>query len=225
MTGTAAIDVELPGMPPYQRLLRHGILRHFDVGSILSPGTNKSLSLVVHGLMKLFLLWPDGSERIVDILSDGDVFGETSFRGRRYCYEAAVLVPSDILVLEADGLRALILEEPEFLGYLIGSFSRRIRLLVEQVDGLAHHNPVQMICCILYHYNKLAARSVGAGQEVRIQLTHEDLARIAGISRVPVSNAVARLRREGVVRTRYKSLTVVDDKKLKAQALSHNRRG
>ncbi len=105
-----------------------------------------SLLLVLAGKLKMTCQLPDGNERVIDILSPGQTYGEALVSpGGTHPVFVTALARTQILHIELRAIRQLAAREPRFRLRLMTSLSERILLLKQDIVATSCLAPVQRI--------------------------------------------------------------------------------
>lgn len=197
---------ELPSVPLqhplWERLLPYGHMRRLAPGVVLyRQGERASSCFYIHrGRVKAVVLRPDGAEKILEVMGPGALLGEAAaFDGLPHYSSCITLDPSDIYAFSVPQLLAAVQADPEVALFLLQVMSRKQRVLAGQVEDMAFLDTTGRVVHLLL---RLAADyGVGPPAERRLglRLTHEQIASMAGCSRIAVTRALGRLRSEGAV--------------------------
>lgn len=153
------------------------------------------------GKVKIFISSENGAEKTLTVLESGSLFGEASFfDGLPRVSSSKTLVPSQIITVTRGSLMDCIRRDPQLAIDLLAYLSQTIRMLSAQVDTLAFQQADQRLARLLL---KLEAP---AGI---VRATHEDLAALAGVSRVTVSRILSSFFNNGWIDTRYREIRIV----------------
>jgi CRP-like cAMP-binding protein len=153
------------------------------------------------GRVKIFLSSEDGGEKTLTIIRDGSIFGEAAFfDGQPRVSSARTLEDSEIAAVDGPGLMECFRREPRLAMSLLSYLSQTIRMLSAQVDTLSFREADERLASLLLKLSE--------GGTVRA--THEDLAGLAGVSRVTASRILSDFARKGWIDTRYREIAVLD---------------
>ena len=159
-----------------------------------------------HGKVKIFLSSENGMEKTLTVLEPGSIFGEAAFfDGMPRVSSAKTLVKSEIITVTRQSLMDCIRREPQLAMYLLTYLSQTIRMLSAQVDTMTFLQADRRIAQLLL---KLAAGNIVAA-------THEDLAALAGVSRVTVSRILRRFAQQGWTATGYREIVILNEEALR----------
>ena len=173
----------------------------------------KGFHIVAYGQVKLALVTPDGSEKVIEILGPGMSFGEAvMFMEKPYVVAATAL--SDTLLLHV-GKEALFHEldgDPGLARRMLASLSMRLHMLVKDMEALTLHSATQRVIGYLARLEEdgaTAGRITLPAQKSlvasRLNLTPEYFSRILH----DLANA-------GLIRIDGRDITVLDADALRA---------
>ena len=186
-----------------------GEIRHIaEEGRLLRVGENETVFaqgdpadrffLVVEGIVRLYLLSPEGNEKIVEIVESGQTFAEATafFNQPHYPVWAATLTPC---VLAAVGSRTYvdaITRSPRASRELMGALSRRLHFLIAQINELALKNATARVA------GYLLSRLAPDTPEIDLHLSKRTLACYLSLQPETFSRILKYLNDEGVIRLR-----------------------
>lgn len=175
------------------------ILTQNDRGSIMY--------LLVSGRVKVSLASPEGKELALSYLEAPAHFGEMAAADSEP-RSADVIAMTDVEVvgIEAKDLAAAIKAQPQLGIMLIGSLSRRVRDLISRLEDMAFHDATHRVMRVLL--NVATASYEARGVPVIENLTHYEIATLAGTSRETASRVISNLGRDGVVATRGRKIVI-----------------
>ncbi len=102
--------------------------------------------LVVYGQVKLAISSSQGSEKVVDILSQGQTFGEAvMFMERPYMVYAQTLKDSQLLLIAKSAILDELEKDPKLGRKMIASLSMRLHHLITDVEAYSLHSGRQRI--------------------------------------------------------------------------------
>lgn len=156
--------------------------------------------LLRRGRVKVSIYTEEGSEKILAILDDNSLIGESSaLLGQPHNGTAVVLAESEIYSFPADEVLRLMQTSPELSVKLIKSLVTKIRLLTLQVENLSFLDAPTRITRMLAKVASLYGKAAGPDGEVKVRITHQELAHISGSSRVTVTKVLNDLRKQGIL--------------------------
>nr|WP_232530630.1 Crp/Fnr family transcriptional regulator [Microlunatus antarcticus] len=205
-------------VPGRDAVLAAAVRRSWDPGELLvRDGEDATALLVVtHGHAVVRLLLPSGSQVTLAVLGRGDIIGEVGLlnRERERTADVVALDPVEALVLRRAEFDRIRRSTPEVDDFVMQLMARRIDRLSHRVAE-AHHLPVHRRVARRLHEVGLL---YGTGEEsVRVPLTQEDLAGLAGTTRPTVNAALRRLELADVVRLGRGGVQILDMGALRRQ--------
>ncbi|QEY35460.1 Crp/Fnr family transcriptional regulator [Caproiciproducens galactitolivorans] len=154
------------------------------------------------GKVKIFLSSEDGAEKTLTVLEPGNIFGEAAFfDGMPRVSSAKALVKSEIITVTRKSLMECIRREPQLAMNLLTYLSQTIRMLSAQVNSMT----------FLQADQRLARLLLSLARNGTVRATQDDLAGLAGISRVTVNRTLAGFSKRGWIRARYGAVEIRDE--------------
>ena len=155
------------------------------------------------GKVKIYIASPNGFNKALTTLSSGSLFGKASFFCRTPRTSSAVtLQPSEIIAVDRRMMEELFQLRPDFAIELLEYLSKTIQMLSARIDWLAFEQADKRIARFLCENYNPRVRT--------IDYTHEDIGERVGLTRVTVSKALSRFRKNGWLDTKYKEINIVD---------------
>jgi len=124
-----------------QRVARHAKINQLADGDALFSSGDKvgHFYLVVKGRIKLFLLSPDGQEKILEIFGPGQTFAEAlMFLDKPYYpVNATALGEARVIAVDAPDFADMLRDSVDTCFLIMGYMSQRLRTLVQEIDNLS----------------------------------------------------------------------------------------
>lgn len=185
-----------------------------EPGAVLQDPTSPPvLQIVKRGEVRLFRVAEAGREVTIAVLGRDDVFGTMPLLGAAAVRPTFAQARRRALVcrIDEDALRDLLADYPQLGVELLRTLGRRLADAEDLAEDLAlrsaHERVVRTVA-------RLAARQRGS----KLRVSHEEIAKAAGVVRETATKTLKDLERGGVIRTGYRSVTVVDALRLEAAA-------
>ena len=176
---------------------------------------SRNLYLLVNGQVKLTMLSPDGKEKVLTILQEGDLFGEISlFDHNPHPVTAEVQKKARLLTLPFNQLEKMIIEKPQLALKIIEALSKKTRLLTSQVRDLVFHDAAERMASLLLRFGKDFGREEDGRTKIDLILTHQEIANLLGVSRVTVTKTINKLIDENLITIEDKNIIILDKKGL-----------
>lgn len=179
---------------------------------ILSPSQQmRSLFFLKKGQVRLFKLSSTGKEFTVDLLSEGNVFGETSsFTLTESNIYAETMVDSFICTITKERFEEFLRQNPDISLKLITILTSKLKEVYQITESIAYKDVKHRILLLFMQLsNRFGLRS-GDWQTVGVKITQHDIASMIGSSRETVSLLLGVLEKEQVItRKPFKINTVL----------------
>lgn len=176
---------------------------------------DKKLYILVAGRVKLSMLSPDGKEKVVDILQEGDIFGEMSlFDQDPHPLNAEVLEDARLVILSFEDLESIIMQNPGVAIKIIDALARKTRLLTSQIRELVFQDAEGRLASLLKRFVEDFGLEVKSGKMIDLILTHQEIANLLGSSRVTVTKLLNKFIDEKIIKIYKRKIVVLDEKKL-----------
>lgn len=207
--------------PQARRLERQALVRIFKRRALIySPGEAGDTVLVLaSGRIKIKHVTPDGKETILAFIEEGEVFGEMALvdGGRRSDFAEAV-EESRVLAVPCEDMLWLMDQRPELaraVTQVVGQRRRRIENRLRNVLFMSSRG--RLIRLLLELMDSHGAK-LGQGWEIRLPLSHQDLAGLVGLTRETVTVTLGQLQQEKLIRIHHRRITILDGPRLATEA-------
>jgi CRP/FNR family cyclic AMP-dependent transcriptional regulator len=173
---------------------------------IISEGDDSdSMYVVLSGQVKVYLSDDEGKEIILNILKDGDYFGELALLDEAP-RSASVMTLDDckLAVLAKTAFDECLKANPAIALQVIKGLSARLRYLTENVKSLALMDVYGRVARTLLEM----AEHEGDVQVIKQKLTQRDIASMVGASREMVSRILKDLSLGGYITIENKKITI-----------------
>jgi len=177
-------------------------LRELESGEILffAGDPAAGLFVIVTGQIRAYRMNHQGREQTIHVERDGATLAEVPmFDDGAYPATAVAELPTKVLFLEKDDVRAFMLHHPQTCLVALKLMARRMRGHAELVDALALQQVGQRVARFLLDRCREQATRTDAGLLLALPLSNEELAGRIGSVREVVSRTVSRLESEGLI--------------------------
>ena len=155
------------------------------------------------GRIKIFLSSENGMEKTIAIVDQG-ILGEGAFFDHMPRVSSAkALVKTELIAVSRAGLIKSFSQDPDLAVRLLELMAHRVRLLSEQVDNMTFLQADARVAQAL-----LRLASPGEDGCLQVNMTHEEIANLAGTTRVTVSKLLTRFAKSGWIDTRYRTVVI-----------------
>lgn len=131
-----------------QRMTAGCMLRRFERGKLVFRQGEpcEEFHVVVLGQIKLFVVSPAGSEKVIDLCAPGRTFAEAvMFLGMPYVVSSQALTDTIVLTISKRVVLDEIAANPSFSLRMLAGLSRRLHGLIKDVQAYTLHNGAQRV--------------------------------------------------------------------------------
>jgi len=125
--------------PDLENIAAVTVIKSLEKGDYLFREGDPAVGFYVvqRGAVNVHRVNAAGKEQIIHIFRDGDSFAEVALASERgYPADACALEPTQVLLIQKDGILALLRRQPELALRMLGSMSSHLRVLVGQLEDL-----------------------------------------------------------------------------------------
>jgi CRP/FNR family transcriptional regulator, cyclic AMP receptor protein len=210
--GNHPILGELP-RASIQRLLSRATTRKLRRGAtIFAKGdAGTQLIAVLSGRVKIVVSSPEGREAVLNVVHEGEVFGEIAlFDGCSRTASAIAVTDCELLSIDRRHFLPMVREQPDVAIKLIEILCARLRRSSEQYEDIMFLNLRARVAKLLLRL----AEEVGGPLPRKVLVTQQEMSQMAGMSRESINKQLrawaqakwVRLERGGVVVLRPEAL-------------------
>lgn len=177
---------------------------------ILSPHHSaKALYLLKKGTVKLYRSNEKGKEFTVDLLGDGNIFGETtSFSLNDDNTYAEATTDVYLCVIGKVEFEKLIEDKPKLAIKFIEILSAKLKETYEISEQIALRDVRYRVISLLLKLSGKFGKRQNEWQTIDVKITHHDIATMIGSTRETVSAIIGQLKKDGVLKKTPLSLKI-----------------
>jgi CRP/FNR family transcriptional regulator len=171
--------------------------------------------IVQRGSVNVHRVNAAGKEQIIHIFRNGDSFAEVALASDKgYPADARVLEATQVLLVQKDGILALLRRQPELALRMLGSMSSHLRVLVGQLEDLT----LKDVETRLANWLLKKCPNLQSEQPVQIELAMAKRVLAAELSTVSetLSRTPAKFREQKLLTVKGKTIVVLSPAKLHA---------
>ncbi|MBA2340561.1 MAG: Crp/Fnr family transcriptional regulator [Pyrinomonadaceae bacterium] len=183
-----------------------GQTRRFRHGADVWQPEDRSdrIYFLARGQIAIIASSVDGHEIVLSVIEPREPFGELCFCGGDHAYRrttARATVESEIVEVNLTDFVNYLQQNRDVLAAFLFTFCIRLAHAERRIEILSYRGAEERLGMLLLHLaSARSGRSDGQSEEVKLSVTHEELARMAAMSRQQVTITMGRLRRAGLVR-------------------------
>lgn len=177
--------------------------------------------VLVSGRVKIFKLSPDGKEQILHIMPPAEPFGEVAvFAGERFPAYAEALEDGYTLFFPRATFIELIAKNPSLALNMMAILARRLRKFAMMIEALSLKEvPGRLAAHFLY-----LSRQQGGGKSLTLDISKNQLASLMGTIPETLSRILARMAKEGLIKTSgHRLIHILDEAGLQELAEGERR--
>ena len=200
-----------------QQIVAVTTVKHLTKGEYLfhEGDAPRGFYIVQTGAVNVHRVNAAGKEQVIHVFRPGESFAEATLASDKgYPADARALESSQVLLIQKDGILALLRRQPELAIRMLGSMSTHLRVIVGQLDDLT----LKDIETRLANWLMKRCPDRESTNPVRIELksTKRVLAAELGTVSETFSRTLAKFRAEGLLAVKGNTFTVLEPAKLHA---------
>jgi len=193
------------------------VLKSLEKGEYLfrEGGPAHGFYVVQRGAVNVHRVNAAGKEQIIHVFRAGESFAEVALAtATGYPADARALEPTQALLVQKDGILALLQRQPELALRMLGSMSSHLRVLVGQLEDLTlKHFETRLANWLVRRCPNPQGQSP---VKIELTMTKRLLAAELGTGSETFSRTLAKLRQQQLVAVKGKTVTVLSPAKLSA---------
>ena len=171
--------------------------------------------VVQRGAVNVHRVNAAGKEQIIHVFRTGDSFAEVALASATgYPADARVLEPSQVLLVQKDGILALLKRQPELALRMLGSMSSHLRVLVGQLEDLTLKDVETRLANWLV--KRCPASAGDKPVHIELKMTKRVLAAELGTVSETFSRTLAKFREQKLLSVKGRVVSVLSPEKLRA---------
>ena len=194
--------------PQLQRVAQHSTRVRLGADQLLfSQGDPANrFYLLVSGQLRLFRLSPEGSEKVIEIVSPGQTFAEALMflNAPRYPVCAAALMEAELIAIDARDFAGMLRESVDTCFLMLGALSQRLRGLIGEIDDLTLHTATSRVA------RYLASRIQPGEELLELDVRKAVLASRLSVQPETFSRVLKSLTEQGVIRMQGQRVQILD---------------
>ncbi len=173
-----------------------------------------NIYLLKVGRVKISRISPKGKEIILTILGPGEVFGELGITGQQEREEFAEVTENAIIcMIDIKDLQNMMKDNPKFNMEILKFIGFRLKRVQSRLESLIFKNAEQRIRSLIKELGEDHGRIIAGDdnqREVKLGLTHEDIAKLTATSRQTVTTQLNELEKSGLIKYDRKRIYIKD---------------
>lgn len=210
--------------PELTRLAEGCTLRRLTRGEMVFRTGERceEFHVVVTGQVKLFVLSPSGHEKVVELISPGQTFGEAiMFTDRPYILSAQSLADTLLLTVSKRAVLEEIARDHRFALRMLAGLSRRLHGLIHDVEAYALHSGLQRVIGYLLRDQPIEDCDEGERRTVSLPVSKATIASRLSLTPEYFSRVLHELADQGLIEIDRREIRIVDAPRLARFQLEH----
>lgn len=175
------------------------------------------LYILLEGQLKLGVTSPQGTEKIISIISPGESFGEAIlFLDRQFPVYAQAILDSQVLLVPKSLIFSMLDHDPMFARKMLAGLSIRMHQLVQDIEMLSLQSCTQRFIGYLL---QISADAPDASN-ITLPASKTTIASLLNLTPETLSRTLAKLQQLGLIEVNGKDVMITDVKKLRKYDLS-----
>jgi CRP-like cAMP-binding protein len=171
--------------------------------------------VVVTGQVKLFVLSPGGQEKVVELISAGQSFGEAiMFTDRPYILSAQSLADTLLLTVSKRAVHDEIARDHRFALRMLAGLSRRLHGLIHDVEAYALHSGLQRVIGYLLRDQPVEDCEAAEARTVSLPVSKATIASRLSLTPEYFSRVLHELAERGLIEIDRREIRIVDAPRL-----------
>ena len=171
--------------------------------------------VVVTGQVKLFVLSPDGHEKVVELIGPGHSFGEAiMFSGIPYILSAQALAETLQLTVGKAAVIDAIKHDHRFALRMLASMSRKLHRLIQDVEAYALHSGLQRVVGYLLREQPVNGDDPEAAHTVTLPVGKAVIASRLSLTPEYFSRVLHDLEARGLIEIDRREIRILSTKRL-----------
>lgn len=201
------------------RIAEHSQIIDFPKGtSVFNRGDAAvGLYILLEGQLKLGVTSPQGTEKIISIVTPGESFGEAIlFLERQFPVYAQAILDSQVLLVPKNLIFSMLDHDAMFARKMLAGLSIRMHQLVQDIEMLSLQSCTQRFIGYLL---QISADAPDASN-ITLPASKTTIASLLNLTPETLSRTLAKLQQLGLIEVNGKDVMITDVKKLRKYDLS-----
>lgn len=179
------------------------------------------------GLVKFTSLGPDGTQKTLCYVEDGNMFGELGLiKNKSYGATAIAVMDCQVVCFTREQFWKFVNEDLGFAELCIGSLAEKLWSMGKQYSAVCFYDRFGRVASGLIYLGKRWGETIGAkggagaqgAEAIRLKITHQELAEFTGTSRVSVTNVLDTFEAKRIIKKKNREIIILDLEELQRWA-------
>ncbi|MCF8011672.1 MAG: Crp/Fnr family transcriptional regulator [Clostridiales bacterium] len=181
--------------------------------TILEQGNKvENIYYLNKGKIKVMLLSESGDEKVFWYTTESNIFGDVPFFSEMNANASIVAEEEcEVYVFNKKQFLQVIQSETALAEHMLKMMAKKIKILIGQVQDIAFNKPDIRINKLLFLLAKQFSEEDENKTEIKLNITHKEIASITGLHRVTVTNVLNKIRQEDIIKKSQKGNIIIND--------------
>ena len=182
----------------------------------LPTDASDDILLVAEGRIKICHATPEGKQSILGFIDPGEIFGELALLDSNSAREdaAEAAEKSVIVAIPKNELLAIVQKYPSIVLGVTKLIGMRRQRVERRLRNLLFRSNRDRVIHLLLELTEKYGRRTEAGVELKIRLSHQEMASIIGSTRETVTVVLGQLQTEGLLKIARRRIILLSTEKL-----------
>lgn len=173
----------------------------------------RGLYLLLRGQLKLGVTSPQGTEKVISIVSPGESFGEAVlFMERQFPVYAQATLDAQVLLVPKNVIFSLLDKDPFVARKMLAGLSVRMHQMIQDIEMLSLQSCSQRFIGYLL---QISADAPDAGS-ITLPASKATIASLLNLTPETLSRTITKLQQSGLIEVNGKDVTITDVAMLRA---------
>ncbi len=165
---------------------------------------------LVNGRVKICHITPEGKQSILAFIEPGDVFGEMCLFSESNREDLAIAAEaSTVILIPRSVLQETVERHAELAMRITRLVAFRRQRIERRLKYLLFRSNRERLVHLLLELCQIHGEAVGTGVQIRLKLSHQDLASLIGSTRETVTSTLGDLQTEGLIALGRQKVTIL----------------
>jgi CRP/FNR family cyclic AMP-dependent transcriptional regulator len=160
--------------------------------------------ILKEGKVKIYRQTADGKEIILNIINAGELFGELGLAGQQEREEVAEVIEDAVIcIITMEDMQELMHNIPSLNTEILKRLGSRVKKVQSRLESLICKNAEQRIRSLIKELAREHGRVIAGDREqveLKLGLTHADIAKLTATCRQSVSMLFRELEKQGIIK-------------------------
>lgn len=201
----------------YEKLEESAVVRKFARKEIIyfPSEQGETVLLLFEGRVKIKSVTPDGKEAILAFIEPGEIFGELALvhDAKRGEFAEAALA-SSVCAIPREAILQVMSTNPQTALRITKLMGLRQQRIENRVKNMLFRSFRDRVAALLIELADRYGNRNGDHVEIRLRLSHQEIASLIGATRETVTILLGELQNEGYIRVKRRQITLTDPARL-----------